>query len=294
MKFIKLNYEKFNSIHFIDHLSRNKQQQIKKCMPKEKTFINQLAQFLQLLYAENMKNESLFTKKQAPFIIGINGSVSSGKSYFADQLQKILKCFNPNLKVGLLSTDNFIYSNKILESKKIFDKKGFTESYNWKLLLKTLDKIKKNKSVKTPYYSQSMSDIHPTKKLTLPSNLNILIIEGINLLKPTCYNLSENLCRKLLLSDYLDYSIYLETSEKNLQKWFHTRLNRKKTLWKQKKIKKNLTRKNKAEFKTFTDNIWKKYNHPNLVKNIKPFRYRSDMIIHKKLDHKVDFIQLKI
>ena len=53
MKFIKLDYKKFNSIHFIDHLSRNKQQQIKKCSAKEERFVNQLAQFLQLLYNES-------------------------------------------------------------------------------------------------------------------------------------------------------------------------------------------------------------------------------------------------
>ena len=193
----------------------------------------------------------------------------------------------------MISTDNFLYSNKILQHKKIFDKKGFTESYNWRLLFKTLKNIKKNKAVSFPYYSQNLSDIQSSKK-HLPANLNILIIEGINLLKPTCNNLSENLCKRLLLSDYIDYSIYIDTSEENLKNWFYKRLVKKKTLWKRKKIKKNLTRKNKKEFKKFSNDIWDKYNSPNLKENINPFRYRSDLIIHKTRNYSIDFIEFKI
>jgi type I pantothenate kinase len=273
MNFVKVNKKKFLSIEF-------KKKSNKNCKKKHPLFITQLSELLQLFYDENTSNESLFTKKRAPYIIGINGGVSSGKSMLADELYHILKCFNPELNVGMISTDNFLYSNKILQHKKIFDKKGFTESYNWRLLFKTLKNIKKNKAVSFPSYSQNLSDIHSAKK-HLPANLNILIIEGINLLKPTCNNLSENLCKRLLLSDYIDYSIYIDTPEENLKNWFYKRLVKKKTLWKRKKIKKNLTRKNKKEFKKFSNDIWDKYNSPNLKKNINPFRYRSDLIIHK-------------
>jgi hypothetical protein len=79
-----------------------------------------------------------------------------------------------------------------------------------------------------------------------------------------------------------------------LKKWFYKRLVKKKTLWKRKKNKKNLTRKNKKEFKKFSDDIWDKYNSPNLKKNINPFRYRSDLIIHKTINYSIDFIEFKI
>ena len=291
MNFVKVNKKKILSINFKKTLYKSNEH-ITKCK-KYSLFITQLAKLLQLFYNENINNESLFTKKRAPYIIGINGSVSSGKSYLADELYHILKCFNPKLNVGMISTDNFLYSNKILQHKKIFDKKGFTESYNWRLLFKTLKNIKKNKAVSFPYYSQNLSDIQSAKN-HLPANLNILIIEGINLLKPTCNNLSENLCKRLLLSDYIDYSIYLDTPEKNLKNLFYKRLVKKKTLWKRKKIKKNLTRKNKKEFKKFSNDIWDKYNSPNLKKNINPFRYRSDLIIHKNKNYSIDFVEFKI
>jgi type I pantothenate kinase len=290
MNFTKLTPQKFNAINFNVFLSK-KTNYNKKCAS---LFVTQLSKFIQLLYNENIKNEYLLTKKRAPYIIGINGSVSSGKSYFAEKIEHVLKCLNPTLKIGLLSTDNFIYSNKILNDKKIFHKKGFTESYDWRLLFKTLKSIKKNKAVTIPYYSQNLSDIHPAKHLKLPNKLDILIVEGVNLLKPTCKSLKKNLCKKLLLSDYIDYSIYIDAPEKNLKSWFHERLNKKKTLWKKKGIKKNLTRKNKKAFIKFTNDIWDKYNSPNLKKNISPFRYRSDMIIHKNKLHKIDFIEFKI
>ena len=291
MSFVKVNKKKFLSINFKNILSKSTKHNAK--CEKHSSFITQLAKLLQLFYTENINNESLFTKKRSPYIIGINGSVSSGKSKLADELYHTLKCFNPELNVGMISTDNFLYSNKILQHKKIFDKKGFTESYNWRLLFKTLKNIKKNKAVSFPYYSQNLSDIQSAKN-HLPANLNILIIEGINLLKPTCNNLSENLCKRLLLSDYIDYSIYLDTPEENLKNWFYKRLVKKKTLWKRKKIKKNLTRKNKKEFKKFSNDIWDKYNSPNLKENINPFRYRSDLIIHKTRNYSIDFIEFKI
>jgi len=264
MSFVKVNKKKFLSINLKNILSKSTKHNAK--CEKHSSFITQLAKLLQLFYTENINNESLFTKKRSPYIIGINGSVSSGKSKLADELYHTLKCFNPELNVGMISTDNFLYSNKILQHKKIFDKKGFTESYNWRLLFKTLKNIKKNKAVSFPYYSQNLSDIQSAKN-HLPANLNILIIEGINLLKPTCNNLSENLCKRLLLSE---------------------------TLWKRKKIKKNLTRKNKKEFKKFSNDIWDKYNSPNLKENINPFRYRSDLIIHKTRNYSIDFIEFKI
>ena len=293
MNFVKITPSKFNAINFNVILSKTTNYNSKKCN-KTTLFVTQLSKFIQLIYNENIKNESLLTTKRAPYIIGINGGVSSGKSYLAEEMERVLKCINHKLKIGLLSTDNFIHSNKILNEKKLFPKKGFTESYDWRLLFKTLKSIKKNNAVTIPYYSQNLSDIHPTKHLKLPNKLDILIVEGINLLKPTCKSLKKNLCKKLLLSDYIDYSIYIDAPEKNLKNWFHKRLVKKKTLWKKKRIKKNLTRKNKKEFKKFTNDIWDKYNSPNLKKNINPFRFRSDMIIHMNNLHKIDFLEFKI
>ena len=79
-----------------------------------------------------------------PFFLGINGSVNCGKSLLAKKLSEIFKCFPSKPKVMVLSTDNFLYSNKVLKKKGIENKKGFPISYDWKKLLITLRKIKNN------------------------------------------------------------------------------------------------------------------------------------------------------
>lgn len=295
MNYAKITASKFFSLNLGQLLSPHEREIIRKCREKnkDKTAI-QLATILQNTFSENKTQEALITGKKAPFIIGINGSVSSGKSRLARDLLRVLQCFNPTLRVALLGTDNFIFSNKELEAKGIFDQKGETSSYNWKLLFRTLKKIKNNKSITIPFYSQDLSDIHPRKKENMPANIDILIIEGINLLKTTCVVNKRNICEKLLLSDFLDYSIYIDTPERNLRGWFYKRLLRKKSLWKKKKIKRNLTRKNKRQFKQFADNIWKQYNKPNLERNIEPYRFRSDLIIYKNKHHAIKSLEFRI
>ena len=106
-----------------------------------------------------------------------------------------------------MGTDNFIFSNKELEARGIFDQKGETSIT---IGIFSSGHLKNNKSITMPFYSQDLSDIHPRKKKNMPANIDILIIEGINLLKTTCVVNKRNICEKLLLSDFLDYSIYIE------------------------------------------------------------------------------------
>ena len=291
MNFEKLTEQNFMNIDFARFLSPPTKI-IKKSVPAEggrprpSVAVTQLCIMLQVLYEKKISHEALLTKNPTPYIIGVNGSVSSGKSYTAKKLRYRLKHFNPHLNIGLLSTDNFLYSNEILKKNGIMEQKGFTPSYDWKSLFITLEKIKTNKKVKIPYYSQDLSDIDSTKTVILPANLNILIIEGINLLK-TCKT-------PLLLSDFIDYSIYIETSETNLKSWFYKRLLKKKKLWKEKKTHQTLTSKNYKDFYEWQNNIWDNINRPNLVRNIYPFRYRSDLIIQKDSNHNMIYFEFKL
>ena len=229
------------------------------------------------------------TKKNVPFIIGINGSVSSGKSFFAKQLADMLREKPQKPRIAMLSTDNFLYKNSILKKKGIMKEKGFPKSYDWKLLFKTLKAIKHNKRVEIPVYSQAISDIS-TKKTVISENIDILVIEGINILRPYCKARLD----RFLLSDFLDYSIYINATERNLKKWFTKRLESKKKRWKREKRKPKLTRKNKKEFRAFTNHIWKSVNKVNLDKYIYPYRCRSDMIINKNSRHNISSIEMRV
>jgi len=84
-----------------------------------------------------LKQESL----KIPFIIGIAGSVSVGKSTTARVLQALLSRWKEDTRVALVTTDGFLYPNAVLEEKGIMLKKGFPESYDIKHILKFVTDI---------------------------------------------------------------------------------------------------------------------------------------------------------
>jgi len=69
-------------------------------------------------------------QKKLPFIIGIAGSVAVGKSTTARVLRKVLSLLPQKPKVELVTTDGFLYPNKVLVEKNMLNRKGFPESYD--------------------------------------------------------------------------------------------------------------------------------------------------------------------
>ncbi|MHC5840064.1 type I pantothenate kinase, partial [Streptococcus pyogenes] len=79
--------------------------------------------------------------------------------------------------VEMVTTDGFLYPNKILEEKKILDRKGFPESYDMELLLNFLDSIKNSEEFEIPVYSHEIYDIISDKKVVIQPT-DFLIVEG--------------------------------------------------------------------------------------------------------------------
>ena len=95
-----------------------------------------------------------------PFIIGIAGSVAVGKSTTARLLQRILARTFKRRNVQLITTDGFLYPNKVLEEQGIMDRKGFPESYDMEKLINFLNEVKSGKDeIKAPVYSHSVYDV---------------------------------------------------------------------------------------------------------------------------------------
>src|SRR5271156_5468817 len=67
---------------------------------------------------------------KVPYIIGIAGSVSVGKSTLARVMRALLSRWPNTPKVDLVTTDGFLYPNAVLEAEGLMDKKGFPESYD--------------------------------------------------------------------------------------------------------------------------------------------------------------------
>ena len=201
-----------------------------------------------------------------PFIIGISGSVAVGKSTTSRLLQLLLQRTFPKAKVDMVTTDGFLFPNQVLIDKGILNRKGFPESYDMPLLLNFLDTVKNGGDVNIPVYSHEIYDIVPglTQKISQP---NFLIVEGINVFQ-------NPINQRLYMSDYFDFSIYIDADVKN--NYYH-----------------RFTKLTKEEALSLAQKTWKEINLVNLENYIEPTRNRAELILHKGDSHKIDLIHLK-
>lgn len=235
-------------------------------------------------------SKSLFLKKDArrhPFIIGISGSVAVGKSTTSRLLQLLLSRTFKDSRVELVTTDGFLYPNQTLIDKNSLDRKGFPESYNMELLLDFLDTIKNGMTANIPVYSHEIYDIIPNQKQTIQSP-DFLILEGINVFQNPQNN-------RLYMSDYFDFSIYIDAESDNIEQWYLERFNSLLELAKTDETNYyyQFTKIPSEKATRLAKNIWQTINLVNLEKYIEPTRNRAELILHKSYNHKIDEIYLK-
>lgn len=86
------------------------------------------------------------TTEKVPYIIGIAGSVAVGKSTAARILQTLLSRWPNHPKVELVTTDGFLFPNRILEERGLMKRKGFPESYDIRRLIRFMADTKSGKT----------------------------------------------------------------------------------------------------------------------------------------------------
>lgn len=249
------------------------------------------------LYASQMQKLHSASSKflgersaKTPFIIGIAGSVAVGKSTVARLLKELMSRWEGTPRVELVTTDGFLYPNAELERRGIMDRKGFPESYDRKRLLKFVSDVKSGvESVTAPVYSHLSYDIVDGEYEEVKTP-DVLILEGLNVLQPPAIG------QELALSDFFDFTIYIDANPKTIEKWYLSRFLQ---LWTSAftnplsyfhPLTKQLNQDQAIER---AQGFWKNINLPNLRENIEPTRSRAKLVMQKGDEHRVQQVLLR-
>ena len=247
----------------------------------------------QTLFSQRQRFFGAPDVRQTPFIIGVAGPVSVGKSTTARLLQLLLARWPGSPKVDLVTTDGFLRPNAELEAAGLMDRKGFPESYDTSAILGFLSAIKAGEpDVEAPVYSHLIYDRVPGERIVV-DRPDILVFEGINVLQvrePPADGLAVP-----MVSDFFDFSIYIDADEAMIQKWYVRRFMalRETAFRDPDSFFHRYAGLPEAEAREIAERIWRDVNGRNLRENILPTRPRADLILRKGADHLVERVALR-
>ncbi len=224
---------------------------------------------------------------RVPYVIGVAGSVAVGKSTFARILQALLSRWPDHPDVDLVTTDGFLYPNAVLEERGLMSRKGFPESYDTRRLLAFLRDVKSGADeVRAPVYSHVVYDVLDDAE-TIVRQPDILILEGLNVLQ-----VGSHACE--FVSDYFDFSIYIDAEESDILTWFIARFMalRESVFKDPNSFFRHFAALSDEDARQTATTIWHDINGRNLRENILPTRERASLILCKAADHRVASVRL--
>jgi type I pantothenate kinase len=230
---------------------------------------------------------------KVPFIIGVAGSVAVGKSTISRIMQALLFRWPDHPRVDLVTTDGFLYPNAVLDERGLMTRKGFPESYDLRRLINFLAEVKSGApEVSAPVYSHTVYDIVPDQSLTVRQP-DILILEGLNVLQTGALQAGHG--PHVFVSDYFDFSIYVDADEAHVKRWYVERFLtlRERALDDPSLFFHRFHSMSVEEATRLAGQIWDEINGLNLRENIAPTRGRADLILEKAEDHSVQGVKLR-
>lgn len=247
----------------------------------------------QLLFDQRKVFFSVQDAVKTPFIIGMAGSVAVGKSTTARILKELLRRWPSSPKVDLVTTDGFLLPNEVLRRENLMERKGFPESYDVGALLRFLTDIKSGKrNVRAPLYSHLVYDVVPGEFVTI-DRPDILIFEGLNVLQPR--ELPKDGKIVPFVSDFFDFSIYVDADEDLLHHWYVSRFMRlRETAFRDpESFFHRYSRLSEDAARAIAEGLWANINLKNLHENILPTRPRANLILRKGAEHRVMEVALR-
>ena len=231
-----------------------------------------------------------------PYIIGIAGSVCSGKTTLARLLQGyLLEALGlEQTQIGILGTDNFLRNYADLSRNRLIEKKGHPESYDYAGIQLFFEDLLSGQCerIKVPRYDHDLYDTHPSDMIEFhPKQLVVLIIEGVNVLQPDHYlkPFALDTATQPGFRTHLNSSIYLDASEEDLIDWYKQRFIQQMS---------QPARQQHPRFKQYAGlskecleekalSLWYRVNQPNLVQHILPFKPDADHLIDQSNNHQM-------
>lgn len=225
---------------------------------------------------------------KVPYVVAIAGSVAGGKSTTARILASLLAAWPDHPRVDLVTTDGFLFPNRVLGERGILARKGFPESYDVRRLVRFLADVKGGAAeARAPVYSHLRYDIVEGEE-QIVARPDILIIEGLNVLQI-------QRGARTFVSDFIDFSIYIDAREEDLERWFIERFMR---------LRGSAFRDPDSYFKGYAAlddetaestarHIWRSINLLNLRENISSTRDRARLVLVKGEGHRVERVFLR-
>lgn len=233
---------------------------------------------------------------KVPYVIAVAGSVAGGKSTTSRILQALLARWPDHPRVDLVTTDGFLYPNRVLQARGAMHRKGFPESYDVRGLIRFLAEVKSGRrEVRAPMYSHLVYDIVPGEELTVQQP-DILILEGLNVLQTSAGATDGDFRQpRIFVSDFIDFSLYIDAPEGHLERWFLERFQRLRAtaFLDPDSYFHQYAGMPEPDALAFAREVWAAINAVNLRENILPTRERATLILEKGENHRVERVRLR-
>jgi len=143
--------------------------------------------------------------------------------------------------------------------------------------------------VAAPVYSHVVYDIVPGESVSV-CQPDILILEGLNVLQVGAIESASE-----FVSDYFDFSIYVDADEPDIEEWYVQRFLRlRDTVFQNPdSFFRHYAALDEAQAIQVARGIWHGINGKNLKENIEPTKRRASLLLHKGADHRVTSVALR-